>query len=503
MDHSLNFRTVIALALITLAGLGLRLYDISANSLMLDEGYTLFLAKKSPGAMVRAIMADDNHPPLHYLLMRYWIKIAGRSEFALRLPSAVFGALSVLAMYALAAAAFGSGPGLASAFILALSRYHISLSQEARGYSLMVLLCIISFFFFLKMQKKPDKKNIALYVVSSVLLFYTHYYGAFAILGQLLYGLSRYTVVPRPQKAGYAKTHALVFGLVALPCSLWLPVMMFRAGAEAPLSRFSSILTKEIFLAFGTYAGSIPVMVVFACIALVWFFQHRRAVFATRQGSNGASAPGLLWQKLNNSAWAIFLYWGIAMLVVPYLLSFFTVPLFTRRCAVTASIPFYILIGFFLCAIKSRPLLIVLTAGLFLACLREDGRYFSKPVLPQWKECVQKIDAVKKEEDALVFSPAGYKDLVFSYYSNKPPSHCFYFPAHGDAPLPHEGEALIDTLKKYPVIYFPRVSEILFNGALETMLRGNFYLKDSLDFRNLILYTAENPKRLRAPLKTP
>jgi hypothetical protein len=139
----------------------------------------------------------------------------------------------------------------------------------------------------------------------------------------------------------------------------------------------------------------------------------------------------------------------------------------------------------------------VLTAGVFLACMQENGRYFSEPMLPRWKECVQTIDAVKKDGDALVFSPAGYKDLVFSYYSRKPPSHCFYYPAHGDSPLPNETDALIDTLKKYPVIYFPRVSEIIFNGALEKMLRGNFYMKDSLDFRNLILYTVENPKRLK------
>jgi hypothetical protein len=138
-----------------------------------------------------------------------------------------------------------------------------------------------------------------------------------------------------------------------------------------------------------------------------------------------------------------------------------------------------------------------MTAGVFLACMQEDARYFREPVLPQWKECARTIDEVKKEEDALVFSPAGYKDFVFSYYSKKPPSHCYLYPAHGDTPLPHETEALIDTLKKYPVIYFPRISEILFNGAFETMLRGNFYMKDSLDFRNLILYTAENPTRLK------
>ena len=487
-----------ALSCIVLLGLGLRLYDISKNSLMLDEGYTLFLAKKSPGVIVRAIMADDNHPPLHYLLMHYWITIAGQSEFALRLPSAVFGTLSILAMYALAAAAFGSGPGLAGAFILALSRYHIALSQEARGYSLMVLLCILSFYFFMKMQKKPDKKNTALYVVSSVLLFYTHFYGAFAILGQLLYSLSRYTVFPREQKAGYAKIHAVAFGCILLPCVPWLPVMIFRAGAEAPLSRFSSILAKEIFLAFGTYAGSIPVMLVFACIVLFWIFQERRMVFTKRAwGSNGATVTKLLWQKIHNSTWAIFLYWGIATLLVPYLLSFFTVPLFTRRCALTASIPFYMLIAFALCAIKFLPLRAVLTAGIFFACMQEDGRYFREPLFPQWKECVQTIDAVKKEEDALVFSPAGYKDFVFSYYSRKPPSHCYCYPAHGDVPLPHETEALIDALKKYPVIYFPRVSEIIFNGVFETMLRRNFYMKDSLDFRNLILYTVENPKRLK------
>jgi 4-amino-4-deoxy-L-arabinose transferase-like glycosyltransferase len=479
MKFSPRAITWIALSCIVLLGLGLRLYDISQNSLSLDEGYTLFLAKKSPGVMVRAIMAEDNHPPLHYLAMRYWVKIAGQSEFALRLPSAVIGTLSIFAMYALAAAAFGSGPGLAGAFILALSRYHIALSQEARGYSLMVLLCILSYYFFFLVQKKPDKKNISLYIVTSVLLFYTHYYGAFVILGQVLYSAYKLVTLPQEQKTGYIKICAITFGLVLIFCAPWLPVMLFRAKSEAPFARFGSLLTKEIFTAFGTYAGSLPALVVFICIVLIWLFQQRRTIF---------SKATLVTQ---NGAWVLLICWVIAVMVIPYVFSFFTVPLFTRRCAVTASIPFYILIAFAVYRINFRLLRIILLTGLFFTCLLEDLHYFSGPINPQWKECSRMIDEVKKDGDALVFSPAGCKDFVFSYYSKKPPSHCFLYPMH-DAPVAGETERMIDTLKKYQTIYFARGSEILDNGAFETMLARNFLKKDSLDFRKLILYTVEN-----------
>ncbi|HUI91289.1 MAG TPA: glycosyltransferase family 39 protein [Chitinivibrionales bacterium] len=479
MGQSSNIRTIIALVLITLAGFGMRLCSISQNSLSLDEGYTLFLAKKSTPEMLHSIMADDNHPPLHYLLMKLWVPIAGQSEFALRLPSAVAGTLAVPAAYALAAAAFGSGTGIAVACILAVSRYNLALSQEGRGYSLMVLLGILSYYFFFLIQSRPARKNIVLYVVSTILLFYTHYYGAFVILGQVLYFAYKLAALPRENKTGYLKSNMIIFGVVFLFCAPWLPVMFFRARAEAPLTRFGSLLTKEIFVAFGTYAGSILALLVFMFILIAWMIQQRRNLFSKAT-----------WET-ENGAWALFICWVTAVIIIPYIFSFFTVPFFTRRCAVTASIPFYILIAFTVYRINLRFLRIILLAALFFTCIFEDLRYFSAPINPRWKECSRMIDEVKKDGDALVFSPAGCRDYVFSYYSKKRPSHCFLYPIH-DAPVSGETKSMIDTLKKYPTIYFARGSEILDNGAFESALARGFAMKDSVEFGKLVMYKVEN-----------
>ena len=86
-------------------------------------------------------MLSDVHPPLYYLLLRYWSAVVGQSDVAARLPSAIFGILTV------AAAAFVKplpAPGrLAFMALLAVSPGAIEYAQEARSYSLLLLFSTV------------------------------------------------------------------------------------------------------------------------------------------------------------------------------------------------------------------------------------------------------------------------------------------------------------------------------------------------------------------------
>ena len=79
---------------------------------------------------------------------------------------------------------FDKKVGIVSALLLALSVFHVRHSQEARMYSLLAFLTLLSFYFFAKILKKRGGKTVLLYIISSLFLMYTHVYSLFIIMAQ-------------------------------------------------------------------------------------------------------------------------------------------------------------------------------------------------------------------------------------------------------------------------------------------------------------------------------
>jgi len=88
--------------------------------------------------------------PLYYLVLHFWIGFFGISEFAVRSLSAVFGCLSILALYKLGKYLFNVRVAIYCSLFLSVSFFHIYFSQEARMYTLLTLTALLSIFFFLK-----------------------------------------------------------------------------------------------------------------------------------------------------------------------------------------------------------------------------------------------------------------------------------------------------------------------------------------------------------------
>lgn len=124
-----------------------------------DEwGQSLPLAPRSYG---------DYRAPLYTYLTVPTIAIFGLNEFAVRLPSVVFGTLGVLAVYLLALELFkGNRPvALLAAFLLAVSPWNISLSRGAFEPNLPTLLLPLAVWTFLR------GLNSKKYMLYSSLLF--------------------------------------------------------------------------------------------------------------------------------------------------------------------------------------------------------------------------------------------------------------------------------------------------------------------------------------------
>lgn len=116
----------------------LRLMSIN-QSLWLDEATTALVAQMNLTDFFGKFMLADFHPPLYYLVIHYWTYIFGTSEVVLRLPSVIFGTLTVYLVYLVARETKQKWP-IVPALFLATSGLHVYYSQEARMYSLATML---------------------------------------------------------------------------------------------------------------------------------------------------------------------------------------------------------------------------------------------------------------------------------------------------------------------------------------------------------------------------
>ncbi len=182
-------QALILFALIAIFALFVRLWHIQRESFWADEGWTMLLAKGPTLADVAHTMAEDQHPPLYFMLMRLWMNAFGDSLFMARLLSALWSLICLAAVYRLGADWFSPAAGLAAALILALTDNEIMLAREARHYTQMAALAALSALFYLRYARQPRRSSGIAWLLSSIALLYTHYLGVLVIGVQVLHTL--------------------------------------------------------------------------------------------------------------------------------------------------------------------------------------------------------------------------------------------------------------------------------------------------------------------------
>jgi hypothetical protein len=120
---------------ITLIGGALRVLLLAQKGMWLDEAFSVWLANHTVADMLPWIARIDQHPPLYYLLLHYWIALKGDTPYYARLLSALFGAGTIPIIYLIGKRMSGKVMGLAAALFLAFSPFNIYFAQETRMYT--------------------------------------------------------------------------------------------------------------------------------------------------------------------------------------------------------------------------------------------------------------------------------------------------------------------------------------------------------------------------------
>ncbi|MDH7501025.1 MAG: glycosyltransferase family 39 protein, partial [candidate division NC10 bacterium] len=344
--HPIRFtRKEFFLLAILCLGLFLRAYDLAGESMWLDETVSVRLAHKGVSAIVKN-RASNIHPPLYFLLLRGWVALFGDSESATRSLSVLFGMAAIFMMFKVGSLFFDQEVGLLSSLLLAVSRFHIQYSQEARAYSLMALLTLLSIYFFKRFLDDGNRGVSIGYVLSNALLAYTHTFGLLLPLVENLYVAVLLFLTPERLKASIKKWIVLQCW-VALLFAPWIPVLIkqvlrFQGGFRRPAPTLGTLLST-----FENFSGGEKLAALFVCFALLSLVSWRRAEGDT-SGKGTPGRKGSLREKISLAevGRTDFLWlWLLLPVILPFLISQFSSPVYKYRIVISASLALYLLVA--------------------------------------------------------------------------------------------------------------------------------------------------------------
>src|SRR5947209_7794608 len=249
--------------LFTLA-LGFNLYRLGTPSIWFDEAFSVELARQPLPLLWHIIFGLEPNMELYYLLLHGWLAVTGMlgqhsTEFVVRLPSAIFAALSTVVVFLLGRRFLTMPAGLMAAGLYLLNDLQLVYAQQARSYSLQLLLtCIAWYAFFAAITGESYAKRWWMcYIGATTLAVYTHLFSLFILLAQLCF-FGGMLLLSKPWEPWRSKMRRQVLWLfigLALLCWLIVPVVASYIVSQGSPRLFSSrylvTIVPPLFLLVG------------------------------------------------------------------------------------------------------------------------------------------------------------------------------------------------------------------------------------------------------------
>jgi mannosyltransferase len=208
------------LPILTLAAF-LSFYRLDYQSLWYDEAYTANVTSPATSSLWYIWSGGPvaYMPPLHHTLVYFVRLLLGMGEWALRLPSVLAGILTVALIYATAKYCFNRRVAAFASLIAAVSTFHVYYSQEARAYSLLMLLSIASTYYLLRALREKRQIWWLAYMIFASLGMYTHLFMAFVLVAH-----NAYLLMEWENKRVSGRAWALSQAVPILVFSPWLVI---------------------------------------------------------------------------------------------------------------------------------------------------------------------------------------------------------------------------------------------------------------------------------------
>ena len=169
------------LLLLVAACIAVRVWCLACKPFWFDECFSVEVARIDWRNFLHLLWWREANMSLYYVLLRIWLHF-GQGPFFIRSLSVVISALTVPAIYWLGRLLYDRRVGLIAAALFAFNAYDLRYAQEARSYTLFVLLATISSGFLVAFLQQPTRRNRLGYIVISILAVYAHFYALLLIV---------------------------------------------------------------------------------------------------------------------------------------------------------------------------------------------------------------------------------------------------------------------------------------------------------------------------------
>jgi mannosyltransferase len=372
---------------------------LAGESLRLDESQSIWQTSHSLKETL-FIVAQDVHMPLYHIIFHYWTFIFGTSTEVIRLLSFILFIIALPFIYLLARTILSRPWSLAVVSLIIMSPFVSWYANEARMYTLLGLMSIISQYLFIRIMR-GQKHSWPWYVVVSIIGAYSHYFFMFNLLAQAIFFLLARKKFPKKSFIKFIGT-AIAVAVAMAPWIIYFISMGAASNTKPHIAPPSPIDFFNVYSQFlfgfqsiqtNTFLISLwPLLVV---VALVMVRRFTRPDTAVNYIAVSAFVPVL-------SA---------------FLLSFVVSPFFLSRYMIAAVVPLYILIVWIISrypkkvAITIFVAIMAFTAVLYYVQLSAN----QASVRENYKTIVNDVSAKATPSDVVVMS-SPFTVYPFEYY---------------------------------------------------------------------------------------
>lgn len=353
-----KLRSPLLVLLLASLAFAIRLYHLDFQSLWRDEVDVILFAEKGPLGLLPWFMEPGQNGPLYYLLLSFWMTLVGRGEFSVRFLSLFWGVLLVPLIYQVGRRWLERRVALLAALLVGFSPYLVWYSQEAKMYSFLAFLSLLSVHLYLLALERSRWYLWLAYLLTTGLSMYIHILAVLLVPFQALFYL-----ISWPRYRGGSKAWLIAMGILVLPylpLARWeIPTLLSSFTTGHKFYTLPEILTVLLF-SFGLnsapYRGLSPA-------ALVLFLLLAGVLLYRKEGEGEEVSLGgfraLVRNILAKHHWPLFLSLYLFVPVFALYLISLGMPIFTDRYLISITPAFFLLIGCGLVAIGNRSRLLL------------------------------------------------------------------------------------------------------------------------------------------------
>ncbi len=318
----------VILLLLVVAGLGI--IGLDKDAMWYDEIYSYIYAggqQYGPilaGEVYTRVMEQLEHeknPPSYYLILHFWLTVAGSSALAGRTFSLLFGVLSVAMSYRLGldfakSVRIPSAElvGLGAAVAVGASAYYIYYLHELRVYTLIVACTAFEVWAYLRLIQAGKRHSWRLrisFVLVTAISLYLHYQLLFVLV---VIGLYHLIMVRKTIQWWRVSLLLLAVGLLYIPW-IWTLYRFSEAGKINPVVGMSMAkVVPALLLTFSNNSVALlAVLVVFGVYKQLWTM--RFIIFMVAASVIVTLTANAYYPFINQIRYIIFLWPLLAVLV--------------------------------------------------------------------------------------------------------------------------------------------------------------------------------------------